>query len=366
MSQNIENHVNLLKKEIYDITRNINNVGNKSHTTVTNIVRRLKNFTTDFDQNNFPINNNIINTNIYTEQNKPNIKSLKQNYRRKSNFNCYRNKNINCYFQNESKTNLDINNPVIKTQTNENNNYNKKYTISSSMFQNYSQRTKYDDLKKDKSKNLKKYYKSKKNKNTDNNIIQRQKTSNDIHDYKWNNEYHDTKDTTLNKGNKTSKSSNKDVYIKKNNVRYNKIEKIKNKLKCDDNEVYTKKNEIINCFSFVEKIQKIYNKCNNNSDNISGGDFNSILKWINHLAHKNKYEKFCLRVMKENNIKNFNDFKKKIYELMYNQKKENYFLNDMKKILCSNNNDDYVKRNTKRCKTAERMTIENFDDITFT
>ena len=159
MSQNIENHVNLLKKEIYDITRNINNVGNKSHTTVTNIVRRLKNFTTDFDQNNFPINNNIINTNIYTEQNKPNIKSLKQNYRRKSNFNCYRNKNINCYFQNESKTNLDINNPVIKTQTNENNNFNKKYIISSSMFQNYSQRTKYDDFKKDKSKNLKKYYK---------------------------------------------------------------------------------------------------------------------------------------------------------------------------------------------------------------
>ena len=363
MSQNLENHVNLLKKEIYDITRNINNVGNKNHTTVTNIVKRLKNFTTDFTQNDFPLNYNINKTNLYTEQNKPNIKSLKQNYRKKNNFNYYRNKSNNCYFQNGSNTNLNIDQQALRTQANDSTNYNKKYTLSNNIFQNYTHRNKYDDIKKEKSKNLKNHFKSKGISSIDN-INQRPILSSHNRGYKFYDEFQEKKEKTLDKRNKISHSVNKDVYIKKNNVRYNKIEKMKNILKCDDNEACINKIKTFDeCFSFVEKIQNIYNKSNNNSDYLNGGDLNNILNWINHLAYENKYEKFCLSIMKENNIANFNDFQKKIYDLINNSKKENYFLNDIKKILCSDNNNDYGIKSRKRCKTTDRMTIENFDDI---
>ena len=367
MSQNLDNHVSLLRKEIYDFTKNINNIENKNHTTVNNIVKKLKNYNTDLIQKNFPLNNNTNNTNLYTEQNKPNIKSLKQNYRKKNNFNCYRNKNTNYYFQNGSNsTNSNTNNPVLTTQTNDSKNNNKKYIISSSMFQNYSHRTNYTNLKKDKSKNLKRNCKSREILNTDINLNQRQIISRNINEFNLYDEYPENKGKLLYKRYKNSNSTNKDVYIKKNNVRNNKIENMKNNLKNNNNETYINKfGTVDQCFSFIEKIQNIYNKNNNNSDNINRGDLNNILKWVIHLTHENKYEKFCLDIMKENNIKNFNDFKIKIYDLMDSHKKENCFLNDIKKILCSDNDNEYTKKSKKRCKTVDRMTIENFDDIVF-
>ena len=84
-------------------------------------------------------------------------------------------------------------------------------------------------------------------------------------------------------------------------------------------------------FSFVKKIKNIYDDSNNKNN---GSDLNNILDWINDLTKQNKYEMFCLSIMKKNNIQNFNEFQKIICSSIKRLENEGYFLIILKNFIC--------------------------------
>ena len=79
MSKKFENHVSLLKSEISSITRNINNVKNKNHKTMTTIVKKLKRFPSHFkySQNDISENTNKA-INLKLNNNRENNHSVTQ------------------------------------------------------------------------------------------------------------------------------------------------------------------------------------------------------------------------------------------------------------------------------------------------
>ena len=60
MYQKFESRVSLIKNEISNISKNINNVRNKNHKTMTTIVKKLKRFPSHFkfSQNDVSVNTN--------------------------------------------------------------------------------------------------------------------------------------------------------------------------------------------------------------------------------------------------------------------------------------------------------------------
>ena len=76
--------------------------------------------------------------------------------------------------------------------------------------------------------------------------------------------------------------------------------------------------------------------------------------------------------MYQKKIANFNDFQKYINQLLHNQKKENFIVRDIKKKLCDKNEiatvryKNYINNFSKqRCKTEDKINLENFEDILY-
>ena len=401
MSKKFENHVSLLKSEISSITRNINNVKNKNHKTMTTIVKKLKNFSAYFRQSqndlnqdqaiNLKLNNNRKNTHSMTQINskrnyanyniqklkyKQNITSMKQNYNNL--YDLYDEKNENGKLNdramstnrfitersNEQKLNKSINNMNLVYYKNlKNNNYN--------FFQrNYKAKPIYQ--------------------RTNINDQMRKINSNYISDSKCIfNETYNNKD----KFESTENLYSSNVYLKKNNSMFkthsnycktnenitsdnlnNKIEKIQNILNCKNIDDCIKKLEKFEeIYQFITKVKNIYKNSTGNIDTNNGSDLNNILFWVNNIAYeKNKYEEFCKKIMYKKNIIYFNDFQKYINGLLHNHKKEDYIVRDIKKKLCDKNEIGTVKKNnyTKdpcrvRCRTEDRANLENFEDILY-
>ena len=92
-----------------------------------------------------------------------------------------------------------------------------------------------------------------------------------------------------------------------------------------------------------------------------------ILFWIsiNYNNKKiNKYEEFCLGIMKKFNISNFDNFKIFFKNLIAKDKNNEYFVNEMKELF--NNFNEFQPNKTiyrnKSCKKVENAT-DNEDDI---
>ena len=116
--------------------------------------------------------------------------------------------------------------------------------------------------------------------------------------------------------------------------------KIKEILKCKNYEECLKKiNKFSEQKSFIKKIFSLYQKCGGTEK--IGDNYQNCLLWINNLirerrqqkSNNNKYEDFCKRIMKENNIKNFSVFQLFVQNAFNEKKNENNFLEDIKKIL---------------------------------
>lgn len=117
------------------------------------------------------------------------------------------------------------------------------------------------------------------------------------------------------------------------------ISKIKKILNCKNYEECLKKiNKLSEQKSFIKKIFSLYQKCGGSEQ--TGDNYQNCLIWINNLIRKerqlknnNKYEDFCKKIMKENNIKNFSVFQLFVQNAFNEKKNENNFLEDIKRIL---------------------------------
>ena len=117
------------------------------------------------------------------------------------------------------------------------------------------------------------------------------------------------------------------------------ISKIKKILNCKNYEECLKKiNKLSEEKSFIKKIFSLYQKCGGSEQ--TGDNYQNCLIWINNLIRKerqlknnNKYEDFCKKIMKENNIKNFSVFQLFVQNAFNEKKNENNFLEDIKRIL---------------------------------
>ena len=117
------------------------------------------------------------------------------------------------------------------------------------------------------------------------------------------------------------------------------ISKIKKILNCKNYEECLKKiNKLSEQKSFIKKIFSLYQKCGESEQ--TGDNYQNCLIWINNLIRKerqlknnNKYEDFCKKIMKENNIKNFSVFQLFVQNAFNEKKNENNFLEDIKRIL---------------------------------
>ena len=132
--------------------------------------------------------------------------------------------------------------------------------------------------------------------------------------------------------------------IKNNNsdLDFQNIEKIKSILNSENYEQCIRKiKHISEQNEFLDKIINIYNQFN--EDKIEGDNYENILLWINYLIYSkqknqnDKYEIFCKKLMKENNITNFKIFQSFTRNLINEKKSANLFLEDIKKILSVEN-----------------------------
>ena len=346
MSQKFENRINLLKKEINDIKRNINLYKNKNHSTVSLFIKHFKkNYV--FDQ--------YINNCCFINNNTDKIVG----------FNNYKNENYN----NDNRN--------LKTETNISHKYNnidkihntKIYSANVSKFKDYFNEKSYKIINRNNfNYNYKKILNSDINKKEQQQLIYNTTRKNSI----INKKYNDISKTISNKKKNSFLNENmKSNHCIINDVNYNKLEAVKKILNCNDidNCVNTiEKYE--KCFSFVENIKNIYNSNNSNKNN--GPDLNNILYWINNLVKQNKYEQYCLDTMKKYNIQNFNEFQKIIYGSMQHLEKDGFFLSDIKKILFDENSNDInymmnnkINNSSKRNKSEQKLLNENFEDIAF-
>ena len=132
--------------------------------------------------------------------------------------------------------------------------------------------------------------------------------------------------------------------IKNNNsdLDFQNIETIKSILNSENYEQCIRKiKHISEQNEFLDKIINIYNQFN--EDKIEGDNYENILLWINYLIYSkqknknDKYEIFCKKLMKENNITNFKIFQSFTRNLINEKKSANLFLEDIKKILSVEN-----------------------------
>lgn len=117
------------------------------------------------------------------------------------------------------------------------------------------------------------------------------------------------------------------------------FEKIKDILNCRNSEECLKKiSKFSEQKSFIKKIFNFYKKCGGSEQ--AGDKYQNCLLWIDNLIQErrqskkiNKYEDFCKKIMKENNIKNFSVFQLFVQNAFNEKENANNFLEDIKKIL---------------------------------
>ena len=111
----------------------------------------------------------------------------------------------------------------------------------------------------------------------------------------------------------------------------------------DNNDLKKKLKELYITKIFANKVISLFYKNNENKikNNIN---FDDVLCWILSLSNYNKeneeYKLYCRKIMKNYNIKNFNQFKSFIDKILNKNIQNNNFIGGVKKILTTNIDDN--------------------------
>ena len=316
MSINFEDHFNQLTKELNRITKNINLVKRKSHDSISKIINNIKD-----------INNNS--SKVQLENKKTNYNNIRpiiylypsyKKYKKEIN-NEIHSKTINNFTITRSKFFLNKNS-IINIKKNS---YNKANTIDFNS--NY-------NLDKSNSSSLiyKRKIKTSRNITRKNNkkiYIYNKNDINKILNFNYNN------NQEFNKMNKNHINF-PDEYFRtkyKHNKNYNSI----NVTKITRHNNYFRRHKEK---KFLNQMCKIYDRYNDSNKINASHGYDKIIIWIKDLVNKkeineenNKYENFCKKLMKENNINDFSAFQSFAKSNINEEKNANFFFKDIKKIL---------------------------------
>ena len=162
--------------------------------------------------------------------------------------------------------------------------------------------------------------------------------NNDTQENNKNNDINDSSDNNIN-NNIEEKNSKK--YQNEETIEINDLLKV---LKLNNvNDLKEKLRELNNIKKFSKKVVSLYYKFNNISskDDINLDD---ILYWISSLSkiknEKDEYKQYCMKLMRDNHINNFNELKSFIDNILNKNIQNNNFIGGVKKILSTNIDDN--------------------------
>ena len=146
------------------------------------------------------------------------------------------------------------------------------------------------------------------------------------------------------KNNSDSSNNNINIDIENENNENKEIKELLKSLKLKSiNDLKLKLKEYQTTDIFTNRVISLFYKYNTNiaKDEI---DLNDILYWISSLVKNKKendeYKSYCKNLMKENNIKNFEEFKSFIDKILNKNIQNNNFIGGVKKILSTNIDDN--------------------------
>ena len=132
----------------------------------------------------------------------------------------------------------------------------------------------------------------------------------------------------------------KELYKNDESIEIKEINNLLKSLKLKNiNELKQKLKEYHTTDIFTNKVISLFYKYNTNISK-NEIDLNDVLNWISSLAkikrENEEYKLYCKNLMKENNIKNFKEFKSFIDKILNKNIQNNNFIGGVKKILSTN------------------------------
>ena len=113
------------------------------------------------------------------------------------------------------------------------------------------------------------------------------------------------------------------------------------------NEEILKVDNLLKYEQYLNKMKELYVEKKNYGEK-KNYDFDNNFKWLSDIIKKYKkneaYKNYCKTIMEKNKIKNFDDFKDFINNILVKNKKNKGFIVEVKNILCE---DDYYTKNKK-------------------
>ena len=389
--QNFTKRVNKLQQEINDISFNINKVKNKSHRTMSSIVEKIK-----LLSNSTPnILKNVEDTTTIESRNQQYISNCNL---QKNNYisNLYDYNDIR-YCNKKKQKNLNHINPTSLEMFNKSSKYKKKcksnLNLHSEIKNNYFNKSHLKNN--DETSNKLKYPKCTYNKKYIVTLKENSeyfKTKNGLNNDKMKKKIIMNNDIINNdisfknaSANQLNRNQGKNINIVKpkiikymkteilntnGNINNNNVNNVKNKIIINKNTIENSKNshnsveldQIIKLMNvqniddailklkklkkrkeFYYKIKNIYcqSRNTNSYNNIipAENECEKIISWVKYINTENKeierYEHLCKNIMYDNNIKNFNEFKIFLNEILRNMKKNEKFFGNLKQI-CQN------------------------------
>ena len=158
----------------------------------------------------------------------------------------------------------------------------------------------------------------------------------------------------------------------------NKINKLFKILNVNNiNDALYKVNMLLKYEKYLNKIKDIHNDDKNNINSNDKMFLDKDLIWLSNIIKNYKknevYKKYCKNIMMQNKIKNFDEFKNFINNILIKNRKNKGFIVEVKNILCED--EYYSNKNINKKNSEKNMKIEinkkvnnteNSNDIKFT
>ena len=310
-------------KTFFQYNNNKNNYVQKGSDYMAHTTRRkffkIDNIKYNNNKNNRLHKNNSLNSKIFQKKENRNINNL-----------ILKNENINSKADINKKKNNTLTNLLIKNK--------KDFIYFNRNKQNYIKQ----NTKSNKANKIKTYY----FKNRNDNYKERNRKMNTLQQTNIIKNIRDNdEDIHENyKNNSDSSNNNINIDIDNENNENKEIKELLKSLKLKSiNDLKQKLKEYQTTDIFTNRVISLFYKCNTNiaKDEI---DLNDILYWISSLVKNKKendeYKSYCKNLMKENNIKNFEEFKSFIDKILNKNIQNNNFIGGVKKILSTNIDDN--------------------------
>ena len=310
-------------KTFFQYNNNKNNYVQKGSDYMAHTTRRkffkIDNIKYNNNKNNRLHKNNSLNSKIFQKKENRNINNL-----------ILKNENINSKADINKKKNNTLTNLLIKNK--------KDFIYFNRNKQNYIKQ----NTKSNKANKIKTYY----FKNRNDNYKERNRKMNTLQQTNIIKNIRDNdEDIHENyKNNSDSSNNNINIDIDNENNENKEIKELLKSLKLKSiNDLKLKLKEYQTTDIFTNRVISLFYKCNTNiaKDEI---DLNDILYWISSLVKNKKendeYKSYCKNLMKENNIKNFEEFKSFIDKILNKNIQNNNFIGGVKKILSTNIDDN--------------------------